>query len=79
MTVRIVVWPLELGRSVMKSMAICDQGRCGMGRGWNPAGNKGKVFGYYIRGIAESDYSYFFLEMATRTGSRSWIVALKPG
>ncbi len=39
-TVRIVVWPLELGRSVMKSTAMWDQGRSGMGRGWRrPAGN----------------------------------------
>ncbi len=37
--VRIVVLPWELGRSVMKSMAMCDQGRRGMGRGCSrPAG-----------------------------------------
>ncbi len=37
--VRIVVLPWELGRSVMKSMAICDQGRRGVGKGCSrPAG-----------------------------------------
>ncbi len=34
-----VLWPSELGRSVMKSMAMWDHGRSGMGRGWRrPAG-----------------------------------------
>ncbi len=33
MTVRIVVCPSDGGRSVIKSMAICDQGRCGKGNG----------------------------------------------
>lgn len=28
-----VMWPMELGRSVMKSMALCDQGQCGAGNG----------------------------------------------
>ncbi len=38
--VRMVVLPWELGRSVMKSMAMCDQGRWGVGKGCNrPAGS----------------------------------------
>lgn len=40
MTVRMVVLLLEAGGSVMKSTAMCDQGRCGVGRGWSsPASN----------------------------------------
>lgn len=30
---KIQVWESEGGRSVMKSMLMCDQGRCGMGSG----------------------------------------------
>ncbi len=34
------MFPCELGRSVMKSMAMWDQGRCGVGNGVNrPAGS----------------------------------------
>ncbi len=33
--VRMVVLPWELGRSMMKSMATCDQGRRGVGKGCN--------------------------------------------
>ena len=31
--VRIVVLPLDVGRPVVKSRAMCDQGRLGIGRG----------------------------------------------
>ncbi len=38
--VSMVVWPFELGRSVMKSIAIWDQGLHGVGSGFSrPAGN----------------------------------------
>lgn len=37
---RMQVYPSELGRSVMKSSPMCDQGWCRMGRGRSfPAGN----------------------------------------
>ena len=39
MTVRIVVYSSDSGKSVTKSIAICDQGRVGMGNGRSfPAG-----------------------------------------
>lgn len=30
MTLSMVVWPWDVGRSVIKSMAVCDQGRRGI-------------------------------------------------
>lgn len=45
MMVNIVVLPCELGKSVMKSIAMCDQGHCGVGSGVRrPAGTCRGVF-----------------------------------
>ncbi len=81
MTVRMVVWPLELGKSVIKSMAMWDQGRCGMGRGWSrPAGNWREGFCVWQTWHWRTWVMVSFLSVGHQNlFCKSWIVAFIPG